>query len=383
MATVGQRRPWPTGDFLQADRPCWYPIATGCCRRRGDADYSAGPVRVRSSTTPRAAPTDPFTTMKPLRTAARQLNWVLAHLGMRLVRTRPVASDQHRAKETIIRYSNFSIRLPGDHKLPAYQARFSRYDRFLPHLAKSLDAGDVVVDVGANCGDTLAGMVDSNPGLRFLCIEPDDVFFAYLSRNRADILAVTPNASISLVKALVGKAVTRAVMEGVAGTKHAIPVTRDHTAVSEEAILETRLLDDIVEREIPRQRVRLLKSDVDGYDWDVLDSAEHVLERDHPLLYFECQCEDETQRDRFEETLEKLIEQGYEHLWFFDNFGEVVLRTNAFDVAVQLIDYVWRQNMGAATRTIYYYDVLACTPGDERGIRDVVEQYVAKDLRHV
>jgi len=49
----------------------------------------------------------------------------------------------------------FLIRLPHDHLLPVYQARFPQYDRFLPHLAGFLPKKLIVIDLGANCADTL------------------------------------------------------------------------------------------------------------------------------------------------------------------------------------------------------------------------------------
>ena len=60
--------------------------------------------------------------------------------------------------DTEYRFADFSIVLPADHALPIYQKAHRLYDRFLPHLSKYIESGSTVIDVGANCGDTVAAM---------------------------------------------------------------------------------------------------------------------------------------------------------------------------------------------------------------------------------
>jgi hypothetical protein len=59
----------------------------------------------------------------------------------------------------------------------------------------------------------------------------------------------------------------------------------------------------------------------------------------------------------------------------FDNYGEVMLRTNEVQHLFQLMEYVWRQNSRGATRTIYYYDILAAVSTDVDLIADVLRGY--------
>ena len=74
------------------------------------------------------------------------------------------------------RVGNSTIVIPPDHRLRVCQNAYKQYDRFPPHLAKYLEDGSVVIDVGANVGDTVAAMVSSNDRLRYVCDEADDVF---------------------------------------------------------------------------------------------------------------------------------------------------------------------------------------------------------------
>jgi hypothetical protein len=121
---------------------------------------------------------------------------------------------------TEYRYRRYSILLPAEHLLPIYQKHHKRYDRFLPHLVKYLERAVTVIDVSANCGDTLAAMYDANGEVNYICIEPDDIFFSFLDENVRRIKSVDSHASVSSIKALVGKGVSSAMLEGSGGTKH-------------------------------------------------------------------------------------------------------------------------------------------------------------------
>lgn len=232
--------------------------------------------------------------------------------------------------------------------------------------ARHLPPSGTVVDVGANCGDTLAAMWSENDALRFVCVEADDEFFGYLTRNIARIKEVQRSAHIQAIKALIGTATAKAQLAGSGGTKHAVIGAGDHSF---------QRLDDLV-----TGNVRLIKSDVDNFDHDVLDSARAVIEAQRPILLFECQYEQAAQKAGFERTVAWLSATGYSTWVVFDNFGEVMLETGDTASIYQLMDYVWRQNQNQnqnlTTRTTYYYDLLACTAGDSSFVRRVLADYL-------
>jgi FkbM family methyltransferase len=286
-----------------------------------------------------------------------KMNKLLKTLGLR-----GSSADQ------LVRCGRFSIRLPHDHLLPVYQRKHPSYDRFLPFLAGKLAGGSTVIDVGANCGDTVAAMAAQNPQLHYLCIEPEARFLRYLQANIAAMQQVEPGLHIEAVAAMVGKAITQASLAGRNGSKHAVPGTGEIT---------TTTLDEIVQA-ASRPPVRLLKSDVDGYDYDVIHSALALIRRDRPLVYYECQFSDEPQRNGFEGLMADLAEAGYTHWTVFDNFGEVMLAGTQPAQIRQLMNYAWRQNHKRATRTIYYYDILAAVASDAAIVDSVLEAYEAR-----
>jgi hypothetical protein len=247
-------------------------------------------------------------------------------------------------------HAEYSILLPADAMMPVHQRNHRLYDRFLPFFAQYLPPGALVVDVGAYCGDTMAAMLAANPGLRFVCIEGDGDRFDLLEENVRRIQSALRDVDVHTVRAYVG--------------------TDAGAAFSGQL----QALDQILQAE-QTGRVWLLKSDTDGHDFDVLDSAGEVLRRDWPMLFFECENHSAEDMAAFLGLFERLRERGYTHWVLFDNFGAVMLETADLEVVRQLLDYVWRQNLNLSTRTIYYFDILAATRVDRRIVTRIVADY--------
>jgi FkbM family methyltransferase len=261
-------------------------------------------------------------------------------------------------------YQKFSIKLPSNHSLPEYQNAHPKYDRFLPFLVKYATADDTIVDIGANVGDTLASMVEVNPSSKYICIEPDGSFYAYLEENIARIKQSIAGLRIQAIQALVGKNISNVSLDGRGGTKHAV--------VGNNGGIKSLPLDNIISSIL---NLRILKSDVDGFDYDVLDSSMAIIEYHKPIIFFECQCDFEYQKEGYLRTLQKLESAGYVDWTVFDNFGEIILRTADIGILSQLLNYVWQQNVGSATRTIYYFDILSVQRADSVLIDKVLREF--------
>ena len=231
------------------------------------------------------------------------------------------------------------IEMTDRHTLPYYQQQHKLYDRFLPHLAKSLTGS--VIDVGANVGATMAAMAQANPQLEFFCAEPQEHSYVALQQNK---------------KLVEEKLQTKVrIMKNTIGT----------VGVSLNAVVEE--FD---------YKPDLIKVDVDGMDYDVLNSYKFDQQ---PMLYFEADYQTETQLELFKKLIYDLNVRGYTKYFLFDNFG-------AFMVAVEhdeinhidyLFDYIWTLKQKRSTMTIYYMDILAVTPKDalraSRSVNDYLE----------
>ena len=265
------------------------------------------------------------------------------------------------------------IQLPSQHLLPSYQASHPRYDRFLPQLARVLPQGSAVIDVGANCGDTLAAMASESPSIHYICIEADLGFFELLQANISSIKEASPGLKADAICALVGAKLDYAVMEGSGGTKKASAANEESHALKSES-LDSIVLQALGENEV----ISLLKTDTDGWDSDVITSALGVINSHLPLLFFECQHANVNELDGLRQVIDYLSNIGYDSWFVFDNYGDFLLEANDPEVLKSLLAYVDRQNSGLATRTFYYVDVLAATPEQRALACSAVDAYVSE-----
>ena len=224
-------------------------------------------------------------------------------------------------------FEGFFIELPAHHPLLDYQKKYPQYDRFLPLLAAHINPREVIVDIGANVGDSLAAMVEVNPEPTYFCIEADDAFYRYLVENIERMVHTAPSLDIETANAFIGKNITNISLEGTAGTKHA--------SANNTGAIQAVTLDQLIEKK-PTHKIALLKSDTDGHDYDVLESSMATIEKHQPALFFECQPDQEHQKSSYEKTILKLQALGYEDWTLFDNFGAVVVRTPDFQIIRQL-----------------------------------------------
>ena len=254
-------------------------------------------------------------------------------------------------KNRIHSYLGFSIVLPANHMLPTYQKNNLEYDRFLPYLAKYIPKTECIIDVGANVGDSLAGMVEQNTSSHYICVEADGDFYRLLLKNVKRIQEYYKDLRVHSLQNFVGKSLSNVKLEGKNGTKHAVE------SLESEGI-KSVMLDDLM-KNVSYTKIGLLKTDVDGFDYDVLNSSFDIIKTNSPVLYFELFFENENQKKGYSETISSLAGIGYCDWTVFDNFGAVVLRTSETKVIFQLMDYVARQNSLLSTRTIHYFDILA------------------------
>ena len=271
-------------------------------------------------------------------------------------------------------FDAIDLHLPIHHKMPNIKAACKLLDSFLPHVVSYIDAPGTIIDIGANCGDTLAAMYSTNKDLKYVCVEPDNTFFVFLEHNAQRIRGKYGVNNITSVQAMIGSEIKCAVLaqDGTTATYG------DINCETSEGAIETKSLDSIVESMNIRD-VKLLKVDTDYYDYDVLNSSKLLLTSQRPMIYFEC-CyleNKEPQIQGYKEVIRYLESVNYRAWAIFDNFGELLLRTDSTDTIMQLIDYVWRLNTGRSLRTIYYYDIFTFQDVDAGLANTALDDYAA------
>ena len=229
-----------------------------------------------------------------------------------------------RADDQVLAIGSLRCRLPAAHPLGGLRREHRLYDRFAGALGAVLDDGDAVVVAGAGHGTTLAALVDARPRLNLLAIERDAARFAYLRTNAT---ALRPD-SVQLLQEELGTA-------ALADIDAAVRVAR---------------VDG----------VRLVVSPVGAQGAEVLGGAADLCATLLPMLYFSCQLGgDPTGADAWRHRLRALWAAGYAGFWVLDNFGNPICEALQPRTLDQMLDALLRQNQRRATRTLYYYDILA------------------------
>lgn len=279
-----------------------------------------------------------------------------------LARVKSILSSLLFFRDRKVKIKNgLTISTPPGHRLKEYQEVHPRYDKFLGELASVLPPQSVVIDVGANVGDSLALMGAYNPGLKFLCVEPDPNFMSYLAKNVQKLLSSEFKGEIEVSNsfvghqksgALVGGATTKAFERGAGGFT--------------ETFLTLGELGKSAKIRFKSPLVKFIKIDVDGYDWEVIDSGLDFIAEDSPIIFFEALVLNEEGRQGLKATVESLQALNYSFA-LFDNYGSFILESNLATVINQLISYTFRQE-GKTASPIQYFDILAASDHEMREI---------------
>src|SRR5580765_7432966 len=182
--------------------------------------------------------------------------------------------DRHVVREV----QGVRLVLPWSHRLPDYATAGSSYGQNLVELARLLGAGPrplTVMDVGANVGDSVLQILNATDA-SVLCVEGDRAYLEYLHLN------VDADPRVSVVEALLSvedhSGVTKAVRTG--GTTRFVA---GDSIDAMPSISPTRLRGEYPDFD----DLRLVKSDTDGYDVELVPAVARAWSDSRPVLFFE------------------------------------------------------------------------------------------------
>jgi FkbM family methyltransferase len=262
--------------------------------------------------------------------------------------------------ETTYKIGNFELVLPADHRLGVYRDNFRLYGWALGEVARFVAAkypDATAIDIGANVGDT-AATICRHQAIPVLCIEGHPDYLPYLRRN----LDRLP-AGIEVAEAFVG-AVAGSVAAGQVRTLGGSAAF--DAAKSKPGGLPVRPLADILREHPAFLRPRLLKTDTDGSDFEILLSATGLLRDALPVLFFEY---DPTFREdgaaSGKRTIAELVAIGYRSFCVYDNFGNFleIVRHDPVGRFADLNRYLLSHLFFG--RRVLYLDVCAFSSADE------------------
>ena len=221
--------------------------------------------------------------------------------------------------DQIIYIDNKKIILPPGHLLSLYESVYPKYDRFLPTVIGKIKENEAIIDIGANVGDTLFRLININTKPYYYCIEADNFFFEYLQKNKKSLDANIQN-KIILIKTLVGDQLKGKLSETTTGTK---------SLIESDLGIKSKKLDDII-MEYKIKNIKLIKVDVDGYDYNILFSAINELKNNKPDIFFEYMPLDESGKKNYLRLIEKLNEIGYSNWTMLDNYGSIIFENKSY-----------------------------------------------------
>jgi FkbM family methyltransferase len=249
--------------------------------------------------------------------------------------------------------------MPIEHPLGPILELFPNYNRPLALAAQAVAEHNgsnphlIVVDVGANIGETVA-IIEENCGAigQYLCIEAD--------RELAELCKTNfqSNGRVRVEQCLIGE--NEGMRAWLERDGRSNPSTRlinpSSTASSRDKIVR---LDTVAAQFAEAHgALDLIKVDTEGFDFSVLRSAAQMLQEYRPALYFEWFPK---LLSEFEEEpsagFAQIMRLGYGYYVFFTNRGDYYCLSNEPDTTVL------RELEAVTLRRgpIKYFDVFATT----------------------
>ena len=250
-----------------------------------------------------------------------------------------------------------SLYLPWTHLLPDFARARPTYGQNLVALAVGLarhEPGLRFLDIGANVGDSALQVLHHVPEAIALCVEGDPYWLQYLNRNAADNNRVTVAEVFLAPDGPPGStAALSAVRSG--GTTKFVSGQRDD-AVRRLTVSELR-------SEYPAfDRLRLVKSDTDGFDPQLVSAVAAAWADAGPVLFFE-----------FDPTLvrevaggdpnavwDRLAGLGYSEVAVWDNTGDPLGRLDIRDARAAAAGL----EPPPIARGYHFWDVAVCRADD-------------------
>ena len=290
--------------------------------------------------------------------------------------------DERKDLETCKEYffGKYKLILKNNNPLEKFQTNFPLYDHFLPFFCKKFNG--LIIDIGANIGDTTIAILAQNDGSFIVSVEADIDFFSECLQN------ITLN-NLNGRTLLVNKFITTKKGNFIIKKNESLS-TGSIEEFNEDLELNNSMSFNELMAVIPEEKKTLfdlLKIDTDSFDWDIILTFVHFLKLGgiRPrFVFFEMQCfynnteEDDIDRDviiyNYKNALIELKQQGYTKFCLFDNFGTYFKTTESIDEIIELAFYIRSSQLFNSFSTIYYFDILAFADSESNFVNNVLNE---------
>jgi FkbM family methyltransferase len=221
----------------------------------------------------------------------------------------------NKGSRTEVKVGAFLIEIPVSHPLNEIYQKHPMTQRCLVNMVKAvhqLHPDLVVVDVGANVGDTLS-LIKTAADIPVICVEGDELCTSVLSRN------VKRFKDATVVKTYLNERAetTQLFIEKEAWNSTLIPNSSGQAKTVAFATLDQILLPHPLTNQI-----RALKVDCEGFDLRILRGGSSFLGRHKPALLFELNYYNlAVLKEDGKSFLRWLASIGYSRFFIFENHG--------------------------------------------------------------
>ena len=306
------------------------------------------------------------------------LNFIKAQIKKRIYMLNP------RPK---INIGPYVLRLPRGHSLPLLKKNFPLYDEFICALSKNIENG-IAIDIGANVGDTALLIAQGNPKMEILAVEPDQDFFCFLKNNVKNNCLQT---QIKMIRSFISNQKGKFTTKKAHGTAYMVKNELADNAISSISISE--LIKNHVHNE---NEIRFIKSDTDGYDYQILNSIYEYLTTSsiRPIIFYEHQTfpnesldthlfddKDISSRiEQYENSIKNLVNLGYNNFTILDNYGTPMFVNSTYKNLFEFGKWIYNSQVRNKPGSVYYVDVAICTDKDSSIIQNSCEMLTHKEV---
>lgn len=237
--------------------------------------------------------------------------------------------------------------MPVSHKLPIYVAQFPLYDTLPARVSdylRSRGTDLVMVDIGANIGDTILGCYDISRSERYLGVEANPEFIPYFNQNTKDL----PGVFLSETFCYSGSE-----EQGLINIQSSGGTARLMEADEGVSIIK-KTLDDIILEHPGFDNFNFLKIDTDGNDFKILRGGIKSIGANLPIILLECDIFGNVNYiDDVIDAINSLAGLGYSAVLVYDNLGNLFLQFRVEDLSLFLDALAFQIISGFG-----YYDLL-------------------------
>jgi len=240
----------------------------------------------------------------------------LNRFGYDIVKTENWFASKSSIDKTV-KVGNHQVLMPGNNPLLHTYTNYPDFNSNLGRLAAAMAKkypGMTVLDIGANVGDTIS-IIKSVIDVPVIGIEGDPVTFQYLEKNAVSIVNTFLGEKKQDVKVDLEKSGWNTTVKPAATGGKTISLNTVDEILSEE-----RFKNNVI---------KLLKTDIEGFDTIVLRGSYDTIKKYQPALFFEYNRENMLAiNEEGLSTILSFARYGYEKIAFFDHKGRLLLATS-------------------------------------------------------